>query len=142
MNVRCKFYGCHRIRYSGSEYCREEHLLQCEYCKSLDISMQLNGRTVCYRSECMRRAGDYEKPIYPFIRPLCCSIWERLQRWCKGFMSEVFDDFLTQCSFCGKFDKESPLIIGPRVSICHDCVKISWEIVREKQNNESEVTVI
>ena len=41
--------------------------------------------------------------------------------------------FLHACSFCG--NERKALIVGPRVSICHECVKACNVIVSEKEKS-------
>ena len=42
------------------------------------------------------------------------------------------------CSFCGKSQHEVlKLIAGPKVCICHECVDLCVEIIKEEKRNEN-----
>ena len=43
---------------------------------------------------------------------------------------------LLKCTFCGKSQKQVPLIAGPAVYICDECVELCNEIIAERRSSE------
>ncbi|WP_293696231.1 ATP-dependent Clp protease ATP-binding subunit ClpX [uncultured Agrococcus sp.] len=43
---------------------------------------------------------------------------------------------LLKCTFCGKSQKQVPLIAGPAVYICDECVELCNEIIAERKSSE------
>lgn len=37
------------------------------------------------------------------------------------------------CSFCSRPRPENELVQGPVITICHDCVEMAWDVVRERR---------
>ncbi len=54
-------------------------------------------------------------------------------------MLNGFDNFGEECSFCGKHkDALSVLIVGPRVSICDECVGLCVSLYAQQFNETRE----
>ena len=60
---RCNRFGCGKPAVISKEYCIED-MLYCNYCRSDEVSIQLNGYEIC--SDCLMNGRSKEKPKYRF----------------------------------------------------------------------------